>query len=289
MPFDTFSAGLPSPATLKVMKSRFVSLAGAFALLATSSVVAQDEGKITEGRLDAIGADGRPLGPCPLKHTSVEAEISGTLARVSVTQQFHNPFKDKIEAIYVFPLHQESAVDDMTMTVGDRVVKGVIKEREEAKRIYEQAKAQGKVAALLEQERPNIFTQSVANIEPGGQAVSITIRYTQTMAGRTGGTSSSSRWWSVRATSRADRRRNPTGCPRWRRAGCRCRRSSAARIPAAGPKASRRWSIPTRWPRPARCPMPTASPRRWWRRDTAPDTTSRSRSGSMPGRHGFGP
>ena len=162
------------------MKSRFISLAGALALLATSSVVAQ-EGKITEGRLDAIGADGKPLGACPLKHTSVEAEISGTLARVSVTQQFHNPFKDKIEAIYVFPLHQESAVDDMTMTVGDRVVKGVIKERGEAKRIYEQAKAQGKVASLLDQERPNIFTQSVANIEPG-QAVSITIRYSQTMA-----------------------------------------------------------------------------------------------------------
>jgi len=68
------------------MKSRFVSLAGALALLATSSVVAQD-GKITEGRLDAIGADGRPLGACPLKHTSVEAENSGTLARVSATAE----------------------------------------------------------------------------------------------------------------------------------------------------------------------------------------------------------
>ena len=99
---------------------------------------------------------------------------------MTVTQQFHNPFKDKIEAIYVFPLHQDSAVDDMTMTVGDRVVKGLIKERGEAKRIYEEAKAQGKVASLLDQERPNIFTQSVANIEPGEQ-VTITIRYSQTM------------------------------------------------------------------------------------------------------------
>ena len=111
----------------------------------------------------------------------MQAEISGVQARVTVTQQFHNPFKDKIEAIYVFPLHQDSAVDDMTMTVGDRIVKGVIKERGEAKRIYEAAKQQGKVASLLDQERPNIFTQSVANIEPG-QAVTITIQYSQTLA-----------------------------------------------------------------------------------------------------------
>ena len=109
------------------MKFSCISLAGALALLATSSLVAQEDGKITEGRLDAIGADGKALGACPLKHTSVEAEISGTLVRVTVTQQFHNPFKGKIEAVYVFPLHQESAVDDMTMTVGDRTVKAVIR------------------------------------------------------------------------------------------------------------------------------------------------------------------
>ena len=163
------------------MKSSQALYAGVFALLVSSTTLAQEEGKITEGRLDALGAEGKALGSCPLKHTEVDAEISGAIARVTVTQQFHNPFKDKIEAIYVFPLHQDSAVDDMTMTVGERVVKGVIKERGEAKRIYEQAKAQGKVASLLDQERPNIFTQSVANIEPGEQ-VTITIKYSQTMS-----------------------------------------------------------------------------------------------------------
>ncbi len=163
------------------MNHRTVLIAGAFALLAALSASARDDdGKITEGRLDALGADGKPLGPCPLKHTSVDTEISGMVARVSVTQQFHNPFKEKIEAVYVFPLHQDSAVDEMTMKVGDRVVKGLIKEKGEAKRIYEQAKARGHVASLLDQERPNIFTQSVANIEPGEQ-VTITIRYSQTM------------------------------------------------------------------------------------------------------------
>lgn len=136
---------------------------------------------VTEGRLDAIGPGGEALGPCPLKHTDVQVDISGMIARVSVTQQFHNPFADKIEAVYVFPLHEDSAVDAMTMQVGDRVVRGVIKERGEAKRIYEQAKAAGKVASLLDQERANIFTQSVANIEPGEQ-VTITIEYSQTLA-----------------------------------------------------------------------------------------------------------
>ena len=157
-------------------------LLAALALLdiAAAALPAQDEGKITEGRLDAIGPKGQALGPCPLKHTAVEAELSGTHARVSVTQQFHNPFREKIEAIYVFPLHQDSAVDAMTMTVGERVVKGVIKERGEAKRIYDDAKARGKVASLLDQERPNIFTQAVANIEPG-QQVTITISYSQSL------------------------------------------------------------------------------------------------------------
>lgn len=164
----------------QAMKTRLALFAGALSLLFSPLAFAQEAGKITEGRLDAFGADGKALGPCPLKHTDVNAEISGTVARVTVTQQFHNPFKDKIEAVYAFPLHQDSAVDDMTMTVGERVVKGVIKEKGEAKRIYDQAKQQGKVASLLDQERPNIFTQSVANIEPGEQ-VTITIRYSQTM------------------------------------------------------------------------------------------------------------
>ncbi len=158
-------------------------LFAAFVMLevAAAAPVAKLDEKITAGRLDAIGPKGQALGRCPLKHTTVEAELSGTVARVSVTQQFQNPFREKIEAIYVFPLHQDSAVDDMTMTVGERVVKGVIKERGEAKRIYDNAKAQGKVASLLDQERPNIFSQAVANIEPG-QQVTITISYSQTLA-----------------------------------------------------------------------------------------------------------
>jgi biopolymer transport protein ExbB/TolQ/uncharacterized protein YegL len=134
--------------------------------------------KITQGELQALGRDGRPRAECPLKRTDVKADVSGSLARVTVTQDFHNPFKEKIEAVYVFPLPQSAAVDDMTMIVGDRTVKGKIKRREEARAIYEAAREAGQAASLLDQERPNIFTQSVANIAPGAE-VKITISYVE--------------------------------------------------------------------------------------------------------------
>jgi Ca-activated chloride channel family protein len=134
--------------------------------------------KVTQGALQALGRDGQPRAECPLKHTDVKAEVSGSLARVTVTQEFHNPFQDKIEAVYVFPLPQSAAVDDMTMIVGDRMVKGKIKRREEAQAIYEAAREAGQTASLLDQERPNIFTQSVANIAPGAE-VKITISYVE--------------------------------------------------------------------------------------------------------------
>src|SRR4029077_12546556 len=89
-------------------------------------------------------------------------------------------FKEKIEAVYTFPLPQNAAVDDMTMIVGERTVRGKILRREEAEAVYEAAKTRGQTASLLEQERPNIFTQSVANILPGEQ-VKITISYVETL------------------------------------------------------------------------------------------------------------
>ncbi|HYP25278.1 MAG TPA: VIT and VWA domain-containing protein [Blastocatellia bacterium] len=134
----------------------------------------------TQGSLNIIDSKGAPAGLCPLKHTDVKAEISGGLSRVVVTQEFENPYKEKIEAVYTFPLPQNSAVDDMTMYVGDRVVRGRIKRREEARAVYEAARAGGQVASLLDQERPNIFTQSVANIVPGAK-VKIVISYVEAL------------------------------------------------------------------------------------------------------------
>ncbi|HEX8921516.1 MAG TPA: VIT and VWA domain-containing protein, partial [Pyrinomonadaceae bacterium] len=134
----------------------------------------------TPGALQATDASGKPVGLCPLKHTDVKAEISGFLSRVRVTQEFENPFKEKIEGVYTFPLPQNAAVDDMTMVVGERTVRGRILPREEARVVYEAARTQGQVASLLDQERPNVFTQSVANIMPG-EKVTVTISYVETL------------------------------------------------------------------------------------------------------------
>src|SRR5437899_332602 len=134
----------------------------------------------TQGTLQVVAPNGAPKAVCPLKHTDVKAEISGFLSRVTVTQEFENQFSEKIEAVYTFPLPQNAAVDDMTMLVGDRTVRGKIMRREQAEAVYEAAKNNGQTASLLNQERPNIFTQSVANILPGEQ-IRITISYVENL------------------------------------------------------------------------------------------------------------
>ncbi|MEG4966297.1 VIT domain-containing protein [Microcoleus sp. B6-A1] len=116
----------------------------------------------------------------PLKQTEVKAKIAGNISRVEVVQKFENPFPESIEAVYIFPLPDEAAVDDMEIKIGSRTIKADIKRREEALEIYEQARKQGRSAGLLEQERSNIFTQSLANIKPG-EKIEVTIRYTESL------------------------------------------------------------------------------------------------------------
>src|ERR1051325_9228977 len=120
-------------------------------------------------QLQIVGKDGKVTGFVPLKHTGIKTEISGFVARTELTQEFENVLPQAVEAIYVFPLPHDSAVDGMTMKVGDREIQAVIKEREEARKIYDAARNAGHTAALLDQERPNIFTQSVANIPPSSK------------------------------------------------------------------------------------------------------------------------
>ena len=130
---------------------------------------------VTQGSLRLAQKDGSII-ECPLKHTDVQVEISGFIASVKVTQTFSNPLPEKIEAVYVFPLPHESAVDGMTMVIGERRIVGLMTRRAEARQVYESALKQGRTAALLEQERPNIFTQSVGNIGPN-QEVKVEITY----------------------------------------------------------------------------------------------------------------
>ncbi len=153
-------------------KLAFVSVL-ALLLALSGAALAADE--IGTGALKVISKEQKDL-EMPLAHTSVDAQIAGYVARVTVTQTFVNPFKEALEAVYVFPLPHQAAVDTMTMKIGDRVIKSVIKKRDEARKIYEQAKQAGKTTSLLEQERPNIFTQSIANIMPG-DSIEIQISY----------------------------------------------------------------------------------------------------------------
>src|SRR3954468_12699973 len=163
-----------------------------FAVLVTASALASpprppkpSAGVPQQGELEVVDHDGQTTGLCPLKHTDVKAEISGFISRVTVTQHFWNPSKEKIEAVYVFPLPNNAAVDDMTLKINDRTIKGLIKKRDEARAMYNAAKNAGHVAALLDQERPNIFTQSVANIVPGAQ-VTVEISYVETLKYKAG-------------------------------------------------------------------------------------------------------
>ncbi len=123
--------------------------------------------------------DGDPaVDGMPLLGTKVDVAISGVIADVTVTQSYENRGKRPIHAKYVFPASTRAAVHGMKMTIGDRVVVAKIKEREQAKRDFEHAKEAGKSASLLEEDRPNVFTMSVANILPGDH-IDVTLSYAE--------------------------------------------------------------------------------------------------------------
>lgn len=111
--------------------------------------------------------------------SQVEATISGMVVDVEYKQTFLNSSNEWREAVYVFPLSEQAAVYFLSMTIGEREIIGQIKEKEDAQRIYQQAKKEGKKAALLDQQRPNLFTQKIANIAPG-ESISVTIKYVET-------------------------------------------------------------------------------------------------------------
>ena len=118
--------------------------------------------------------------PLPLKHTDVNAVIEGYVGTVQVKQAYQNPYDTKIEAVYLFPLPERAAISEFLMVIGDRKIRGILRDREEAEALYLQARAQGYRASLLVQHRPNIFEQKVANIEPG-KSIDIDITYFHTL------------------------------------------------------------------------------------------------------------
>src|SRR6266545_800593 len=127
------------------------------------------------GELRAKLSENR-TAPFPLRKIDVRARVSVQVASVEVRQEYVNPYSEKIEAVYVFPLPEDAAVRDFVMTIGERHIRGIIREREEAQRLYQEARRQGYAASLLTEERPDVFTQSVANIEPG-RAIEVALTY----------------------------------------------------------------------------------------------------------------
>ena len=122
----------------------------------------------------------------PMQSTEVEITIRGFIAEAEVRQRFSNPTDEWLEGVYVFPLPTKAAVHGMRLVVGETIIVGEIRERQAAKKTYQKAKREGRKASLVEQERPNIFTTSVANIGPGEEVV-VELQYQQTLAYDQGG------------------------------------------------------------------------------------------------------
>src|SRR5215831_3350091 len=154
----------------------WLGAAGAPIVARASTTRSSGPARPTEGTLKV--RDGKQLVDVPLRHTDVRIAVAGFLADVRVEQTFVNPFDKKIDAVYQFPLPTRAAVSEMEIDVGARTIRGRIDRRAEARRTYEEARGEGHVAALLTQERPNLFTQSVANLEPAARVV-VRLRYVQ--------------------------------------------------------------------------------------------------------------
>jgi Ca-activated chloride channel family protein len=112
--------------------------------------------------------------------TDVKMTISGLVARVSLRQEFRNDGTEWTEGVYVFPLPDEAAVDRMRLHIGDRFIEGEIREKEQAKKEYEQARQQGRKTSLVQQQRANIFTTRVANVAPG-ELVVVEVEYLENL------------------------------------------------------------------------------------------------------------
>ncbi len=171
-PWPDSSAGSPRRVAAHEPRNRLrwqdhvlLTLAGVFLLLlALRSVSAHAQDAAAWGLTLEAGEQARTVLALD---TTLHAEVAGLVARVHVLQSFRNDGNDWVEGTYRFPLPDGAAVDRLTIQVGDRVLKGEIRERESAQRVYQQARSEGRTASLVSQERENQFSTRLANIGPG--------------------------------------------------------------------------------------------------------------------------
>ncbi len=154
-------------------------LIAAVLLLASRAEAAPAEGS-QPGTLLLRTLDGTEAPSAPLLSTDVTFRVSGMVARARVVQTFHNASADWVEGVYVFPLPENAAVDRLQLRIGERLIEGEVRERSAARKAYDQARASGLRTALMDQERPNMFTTRVANIGPQ-ELVAVELEYQQTL------------------------------------------------------------------------------------------------------------
>jgi Ca-activated chloride channel family protein len=129
------------------------------------------------GTLEVTGGTTKKTA-LPLAGVQISATVADRVASVTIKQTFRNTYAEHLEAVYIFPLSGGCVISDFELRVGDRVVKGIVKERQAAREQYQQALDSGKRAALLEQERDDVFTMQVGNIPPN-EEVSVQLVYSE--------------------------------------------------------------------------------------------------------------
>ncbi|MET1256425.1 marine proteobacterial sortase target protein [Aliikangiella maris] len=140
------------------------------------SALAKDS-EVAGGQLKLKNSKGSEF-PALTMNTQVQIDVAGMMARSRLTQIFTNPSTEWVEGTYLFPLPEKSAVDHLTIKIGERLIVGEIQEKHQARKNYEAAKKAGKKASLVEQQRANIFSNQVANIAPG-ETIEVMIEYQQ--------------------------------------------------------------------------------------------------------------
>jgi Ca-activated chloride channel homolog len=166
----------------RVLACIVLSILAALALVAWAPAFADDaEARAAESPYFHVKSDDPTLDALPLKGTQVDVKISGVIADVVVTQHYRNEGQRPIEAKYIFPGSTRAAVHAMNVRLGERLISAQIREKQRARLEYDNAKREGKTTALLEQERPNVFSMNVANILPGDD-VRVELKYTELIA-----------------------------------------------------------------------------------------------------------
>jgi len=157
-----------------------VALLGSLLCFSAHASVSEED-ELNAGQMLLKPIEGGELTSALTQQSKVHIKVSGMVAHVALTQSFQNNSEQWVEGTYVFPLPAKAAVNRMRMKVGERVIEGRVEEKQQAKKIYHEAKAVGKKASLVSQQRPNMFTSKVANIGPG-EIITVQLDYIETVA-----------------------------------------------------------------------------------------------------------